>query len=214
MRDHSPEELSHYSAGTTDIEYLFPFGWGELWGIADRTDFDLRSHNDVSGESMYYVDPDADQSLPKDDPQRRYIPYCIEPSLGADRVALAFMVNAYHEETLTDDKGKEDTRVVMKFHPALAPFKAAILPLTKKQSEEATALYTELSKHFMVDYDAAGTIGKRYRREDEIGTPYCICVDFDTAEDGCVTIRDRDTMEQIRIPMDQVKAYIDEKLNF
>ncbi|SFE24384.1 glycyl-tRNA synthetase [Peptostreptococcaceae bacterium pGA-8] len=214
MRDHSPEELSHYSAGTTDIEYLFPFGWGELWGIADRTDFDLRSHNDVSGESMYYVDPDADQSLPKDDPQRRYIPYCIEPSLGADRVALAFLVNAYHEETLTDDKGKEDTRVVMKFHPALAPFKAAILPLTKKQSEEATALYTELSKHFMVDYDAAGTIGKRYRREDEIGTPYCICVDFDTAEDGCVTIRDRDTMEQIRIPMDQVKAYIDEKLNF
>ncbi|MDY5739744.1 MAG: glycine--tRNA ligase, partial [Anaerovoracaceae bacterium] len=163
MRDHSPEELSHYSAGTTDIEYLFPFGWGELWGIADRTDFDLRSHNDVSGESMYYVDPDADQSLPKDDPQRRYIPYCIEPSLGADRVALAFLVNAYHEETLTDDKGKEDTRVVMKFHPALAPFKAAILPLTKKQSEEATALYTELSKHFMVDYDAAGTIGKRYR---------------------------------------------------
>lgn len=214
MRDHSPEELSHYSAGTTDIEYLFPFGWGELWGIADRTDFDLRSHNDVSGESMYYVDPDADQSLPKDDPQRRYIPYCIEPSLGADRVALAFLVNAYHEETLTDDKGKEDTRVVMKFHPALAPFKAAILPLTKKQSEEATALYTELSKHFMIDYDAAGTIGKRYRREDEIGTPYCICVDFDTAEDGCVTIRDRDTMEQIRIPMDQVKAYIDEKLNF
>lgn len=214
MRDHSPEELSHYSAGTTDIEYLFPFGWGELWGIADRTDFDLRSHNDVSGESMYYVDPDADQSLPKDDPQRRYIPYCIEPSLGADRVALAFLVNAYHEETLTDDKGKADTRVVMKFHPALAPFKAAILPLTKKQSEEATALYTELSKHFMVDYDAAGTIGKRYRREDEIGTPYCICVDFDTAEDGCVTIRDRDTMEQIRIPMDQVKAYIDEKLNF
>lgn len=214
MRDHSPEELSHYSAGTTDIEYLFPFGWGELWGIADRTDFDLRSHNDVSGESMYYVDPDADQSLPKDDPQRRYIPYCIEPSLGADRVALAFLVNAYHEEALTDDKGKEDTRVVMKFHPALAPFKAAILPLTKKQSEEATALYTELSKHFMVDYDAAGTIGKRYRREDEIGTPYCICVDFDTAEDGCVTIRDRDTMEQIRIPMDQVKAYIDEKLNF
>lgn len=214
MRDHSEEELSHYSKGTTDIEYLFPFGWGELWGIADRTDFDLKQHHEVSGESMYYVDPDADQSLPKDDPERKYIPYCIEPSLGADRVALAFLADAYTEETLVDDKGKEDTRIVMKFHPALAPFKAAVLPLTKKQSEEATALYTELAKEFMIDYDAAGTIGKRYRREDEIGTPFCICVDFETAEDGCVTIRDRDTMEQIRLPIEQVKSYINEKLKF
>lgn len=214
MRDHSPEELSHYSKGTTDIEYKFPFGWGELWGIANRTDFDLRSHQEVSGESMIYVDPDADTQLPKDDPSRRYIPYCIEPSLGADRVALAFLADAYCEEELVDGKGKKDVRTLLKLHPALAPFKAAVLPLSKKQSEEATELYAELSKEFMIDYDEAGSIGKRYRREDEIGTPFCICVDFDSAEDNSVTIRDRDTMEQVRIPKDQVKQYINEKLKF
>ncbi len=214
MRDHSPEELSHYSKGTTDIEYKFPFGWGELWGIANRTDFDLRSHQDVSGESMVYVDPDADASLPKDDPSRRYIPYCIEPSLGVDRVALAFLADAYCEEELEDSKGKKDVRTLLKLHPALAPFKAAVLPLSKKQSEEAMELYVDLSKDFMIDYDEAGSIGKRYRREDEIGTPFCICVDFDSSEDNCVTIRDRDTMEQVRIPKDQVKQYINEKLKF
>ncbi len=213
MRDHSKEELSHYSAGTTDIEYKFPFGWGELWGIADRTDFDLKAHHDTSGQSMYYMDPDFEE-LPKDDPKRRYIPYCIEPSLGADRVALAFLVDAYDEETLVNGKGQEDVRTVLRLHPALAPFKAAVLPLTKKQSEEAKELYRKLSKYFMLDYDEAGAIGKRYRREDEIGTPFCICVDFDTAEDGCVTIRDRDTMEQVRISIEDVRSYIEERLDF
>ncbi len=203
LRDHEQEELSHYSNATTDIEYLFPFGWGELWGIADRTDFDLRQHSEHSGQEMNYVDSETGE---------KYIPYCIEPSLGADRVALAFLVEAYDEETLTDAKGKEDTRVVMRFHPALAPFKAAVLPLAKKLSDVAEPIHEELSKHFMVDYDAAGSIGKRYRREDEIGTPFCICVDFDTETDGCVTVRDRDTMEQVRIPVEQVRNYIEERL--
>ena len=205
LRDHSPEELSHYSKGTTDIEYKFPFGWGELWGIADRTDFDLRQHSEHSGQEMNYVDSETGE---------KYIPYCIEPSLGADRVALAFLVEAYDEETLTDAKGKEDTRVVMRFHPALAPFKAAVLPLAKKLSDVAEPIHEELSKYFMVDYDAAGSIGKRYRREDEIGTPFCICVDFDTETDGCVTVRDRDTMEQVRIPVERVRNYIEERLVF
>ncbi len=204
-RDHEKEELSHYSNATTDLEYLFPFGWGELWGIADRTDFDLRQHSDFSGQEMTYTDPETNE---------KYIPYCIEPSLGADRVALAFLVDAYEEETLTDNNGKEDTRVVMKFHPALAPFKAAVLPLAKKLAPVAEPVFEELAKHFNVDYDAAGSIGKRYRREDEIGTPFCICVDFDTETDGCVTIRDRDTMEQVRLPIDQVKGYIEERLVF
>ncbi|MEF9921282.1 MAG: glycine--tRNA ligase [Anaerovoracaceae bacterium] len=204
-RDHDPEELSHYSNATTDLEYLFPFGWGELWGIADRTDFDLRQHSEFSGQEMNYVDPETNE---------KYIPYCIEPSLGADRVTLAFLVDAYHEEILTDANGKEDTRVVMQFHPALAPFKAAVLPLAKKLAPVAEPIHEELSKYFMVDYDAAGSIGKRYRREDEIGTPFCICVDFETEVDGCVTIRDRDTMEQVRIPVTQVKEYIDSKLVF
>ena len=203
--DHKQEELSHYSNATTDIEYLFPFGWGELWGIADRTDFDLRQHSEHSGQEMNYVDSETGE---------KYIPYCIEPSLGADRVALAFLVEAYDEETLTDAKGKEDTRVVMRFHPALAPFKAAVLPLAKKLSDVAEPIHEELSKYFMVDYDAAGSIGKRYRREDEIGTPFCICVDFDTETDGCVTVRDRDTMEQVRIPVEQVRNYIEERLVF
>ena len=204
-RDHEKEELSHYSNATTDLEYLFPFGWGELWGIADRTDFDLRQHSEYSGQEMVYIDPETNE---------RYIPYCIEPSLGADRVALAFLVDAYTEETLTDGNGKEDTRVLMKFHPALAPFKAAVLPLAKKLAPVAEPIFEELSKYFNVDYDAAGSIGKRYRREDEIGTPFCICVDFDTETDGCVTIRDRDTIEQVRLPIGEVKAYIEERMVF
>ncbi|WP_027399330.1 glycine--tRNA ligase [Anaerovorax odorimutans] len=205
LRDHEKEELSHYSNATTDIEYRFPFGWGELWGIADRTDFDLKQHIEHSGQDMSYQDPETNE---------KYVPYCIEPSLGADRVTLAFLVDAYDEEVLVDAKGKEDIRTVMRFHPAIAPFKAAILPLTKKQSSEAEALYDELSKSFMLDYDAAGSIGKRYRREDEIGTPFCITVDFDTENDKSVTIRDRDTMEQIRIPISEIKEYIESKLVF
>lgn len=205
LRDHDPEELSHYSNATTDIEFLFPFGWGELWGIADRTDFDLKQHMEHSGQDMSYLDPETNE---------KYVPYCIEPSLGADRVTLAFLCNAYDEEVLTDDKGKEDKRVVLRFHPALAPYKAAVLPLSKKLGEQAEAIHEELSKYFMVDYDAAGSIGKRYRREDEIGTPYCITVDFETETDGCVTVRDRDTMEQARIPIADLRGYIEEKLVF
>lgn len=205
LRDHGEDELSHYSNATTDIEYLFPFGWGELWGIADRTDFDLKQHMDHSGQKMEYLDPETNE---------RYIPYCIEPSLGVDRIALAFLVEAYDEEILTDDNGKEDKRVVMRFHPALAPYKVAVLPLAKKLAHLAEPIVEELSKHFMVDYDASGSIGKRYRREDEIGTPFCICVDFDTEVDNTVTIRDRDTMEQIRLPISEVTNYIKEKLVF
>ena len=205
LRDHSPEELSHYSNATTDIEYLFPFGWGELWGIADRTDFDLKQHIEHSGQEMNYVDSETGN---------KYVPYCIEPSLGADRVALAFLIDAYDEETVTDAKGKEDTRTVLRLHPALAPYKAAVLPLAKKLAPVAEPVYEQLSKYFAVDYDTAGSIGKRYRREDEIGTPFSICVDFDTEEDGCVTIRDRDTMEQVRVPVEEVKSYIEERLEF
>ncbi|NCB41518.1 MAG: glycine--tRNA ligase [Clostridia bacterium] len=205
LRDHSKEELSHYSNATTDFEFMFPFGWGELWGIADRTDFDLRQHQNHSGENLEYIDPVTNE---------RYIPYCIEPSLGADRVTLAFLCDAYSEEIVQDVNGKDDVRVVMKFHPALAPFKAAILPLTKKQAESADELRKELSKYFSVDFDIPGSIGKRYRRQDEIGTPFCITVDFDTQEDGCVTIRDRDTMEQVRLPMGNVRAYIESKMLF
>ncbi|MBE6701507.1 MAG: glycine--tRNA ligase [Ruminococcaceae bacterium] len=201
LRDHSPEELSFYSKATTDFEYLFPFGWGELWGIADRTDYDLTQHQNHSGQSLEYFDPETNE---------KYVPYVVEPSLGADRVALAFLVEAYDEETLSEG----DSRVVMRFHPALAPFKAAVLPLSKKLSEKASALHEKLSEHFMVDYDEAGSIGKRYRREDEIGTPFCITYDFDSENDGCVTVRDRDTMEQVRIPMDEVANYITERLAF
>ena len=205
MRDHSPEELSHYSNATTDIEYLFPFGWGEIWGIASRTDFDLSAHQNTSGQDMSYLDPETNE---------RYVPYCVEPSVGVERLVLAFLVDAYDEETVTDAKGKEDTRVIMRLHPALAPYKAAVHPLSKKLEDQALPIYDELCKYFMVEYDASGSIGKRYRREDEIGTPFCICVDFDTAEDKCVTIRDRDTMEQVRVPITEVKDYIEERLNF
>ncbi|MBQ7246222.1 MAG: glycine--tRNA ligase [Firmicutes bacterium] len=204
LRDHEQEELSHYSNATSDIEYLFPFGWGELWGIADRTNFDLTKHSEFSGEEMSYLDPDTNE---------RYIPYVIEPSLGADRVALAFLIDAYDEEDLSQD-GKEDSRVVLRLHPALAPFKAAVLPLSNKLEEQAMPVYEMLSKYFNVDYDKSGSIGKRYRREDEIGTPFCICVDFDTETDGCVTIRERDTMEQVRIPIQDVRSYIEERLEF
>ncbi|MBQ4543743.1 MAG: glycine--tRNA ligase [Clostridia bacterium] len=201
LRDHKPEELSHYSNATTDFEFLFPFGWGELWGVADRTDFDLTAHTNTSGETLDYMDPVTNE---------RYVPYVVEPSLGADRVTLAFLVDAYDEETV----GENDTRVVMHFHPALAPIKAAVLPLSKKLAEPAEELFENLSKKFMCEYDDAGSIGKRYRRQDEIGTPLCITVDFDTEQDGCVTVRDRDTMEQVRIPISDVEKYISEKVAF
>ena len=205
MRDHETAELAHYSNATTDVEYKFPFGWGELWGVASRTDFDLMAHQNHSGQDMSYLDPETNE---------KYVPYCIEPSVGVERMLLAFLVDAYDEEVLTDDKGKEDIRKVLRLHPALAPYKAAILPLSKKLGEVAEPIYEELQKYFMVDYDAAGSIGKRYRREDEIGTPFSICVDFDTETDGCVTIRDRDTMEQVRIPVADVRSYIEERLAF
>lgn len=201
LREHDQDELSHYSNATVDIEYKFPFGWGELWGIADRTDFDLKQHMEHSNEDFTYIDPLTNE---------RYVPYVIEPSLGADRVTLAFLINAYEEEQLEGD----DTRNVMRFHPALAPFKAAILPLSKKLSEPAGELFAELSKHFMVDYDESQSIGKRYRRQDEIGTPFCITYDFDSQEDGQVTVRHRDSMEQTRMKVADVKAYIEKHLEF
>ena len=201
LRDHKPEELSHYSKATTDFEFLFPFGWGELWGIADRTDFDLTQHSNHSGETLDYLDPVTNE---------RYIPYVIEPSLGADRVTLAFLCDAYDEEQL-DEK---DTRVVLRLHPALAPVKAAILPLSKKLSDQAVAVYNTLSKTFMCEFDEAGSIGKRYRRQDEIGTPLCITYDFDSETDQSVTVRDRDTMEQERVKIDELSAYIAKKIAF
>lgn len=201
LRDHEKEELSHYSNATTDIEYLFPFGWGELWGIADRTDFDLKQHSNHSGVDMSYQDPVTNE---------KYIPYCIEPSLGADRVTLAFLIDAYEEEVMEDGS----TRNVLKLHPALAPFKAAVLPLTKKLNEGAMGVYELLSKKYMVDYDEAGSIGKRYRREDEIGTPFCITYDFDSLEDNSVTVRDRDTMLQERIKIQDLEKYIEAKIQF
>ncbi|HCL4549826.1 glycine--tRNA ligase [Clostridium botulinum] len=201
FRDHSQEELSHYSNATSDIEFLFPFGWGELWGIADRTDFDLKKHMEHSGEDLNYLDPAT---------KERYVPYCIEPSLGADRVVLAFLVDAYDEEELEGG----DVRNVLHLHPALAPFKAAVLPLSKKLSDKSQEVYSMLSKKFNIDYDEAGSIGKRYRREDEIGTPYCITVDFDTLEDNTVTIRDRDTMNQIRVNINELEKFIEDKLEF
>ncbi|MBQ1771477.1 MAG: glycine--tRNA ligase [Clostridia bacterium] len=201
MREHDKKELSHYSRGTTDIEFLFPFGWGELWGIADRTDYDLKAHATHSGENFEYLDPTTNE---------KYIPYCVEPSLGADRVTLAFLCDAYDEEELEGG----DVRTVLHLHPALAPYKAAVLPLSKKLSEQAMKVYMQLSKKYMLDYDETGSIGKRYRREDEIGTPFCITIDFDTEQDGCVTVRDRDTMQQIRIPIAELDAYIAEKIDF
>ncbi|MBR5448626.1 MAG: glycine--tRNA ligase, partial [Clostridia bacterium] len=201
LRDHEQDELSHYSKATTDIEFLFPFGFGELWGIADRTDYDLGQHQTHSGKDMTYFDQEKNE---------HYIPYVIEPSLGADRVALAFLVDAYDEEELEGG----DVRVVLHLHPALAPIKAAVLPLSKKLSDMALELYDELAKEFPVDFDETGSIGKRYRREDEIGTPFCITYDFDTETDGCVTVRDRDTMEQVRLPIAEVKEYIRQRLKF
>ena len=203
LRDHEKEELSFYSKATTDFEYLFPFGWGELWGIADRTDYDLTRHQDVSGKDLSYFDP-TDNS--------RYVPYVIEPSLGVERLFLTIMTEAYDEELV--DEAKNDTRVVLRLHPFLAPFKAAVLPLSKKLSEQAGALHEELSKKFMVDYDDAGSIGKRYRRQDEIGTPFCITYDFDSLEDNCVTVRDRDTMQQERVAIADLEAYIEGKISF
>ena len=212
LRDHDPEELCFYSKATTDFEFLFPFGWGELWGVADRTDYDLSQHQKTSGVDMTYFDQEQNE---------HYIPYVVEPSLGADRVTLAFLVEAYDEEVVGQDKnGKDDIRVVMHFHPALAPFKAAVLPLSKKLAPKATEVYHSLQKDFMVDYDEAGSIGKRYRREDEIGTPYCITVDFqtigdeNTPADNAVTIRDRDTMEQVRVPISELKAWLTDKLAY
>ena len=201
MRDHGEKELSFYSKGTTDIEFLFPFGWGELWGIADRTDYDLKRHMECSKEDFTYLDVETNE---------KFVPYCIEPSLGCDRVLLAFLCNAYEEEKI----GEDDSRVVLRLHPALAPYKAAVLPLSKKLSGKAEEIYQMLSKDYMCDYDEAGSIGKRYRREDEIGTPYCITIDFETETDGCVTVRDRDTMEQIRIKIEELAEYLAEKVEF
>ena len=201
LRDHDKDELCFYSKATTDFEFLFPFGWGELWGVADRTDYDLTQHSEHSGQPMEYFDPETNE---------KYIPYVIEPSLGADRVLLAFLCDAYDEET--DEKG--DTRTVLRLHPALAPYKAAVLPLSKKLADGASEIFRDLAFDFMVDYDDAGSIGKRYRRQDEIGTPICITYDFDSVEDGCVTVRDRDTMEQQRIPVASLKEYIAGKIRF
>ena len=201
LRDHSPEELCFYSKATTDFEFLFPFGWGELWGVADRTDYDLTQHQDVSKKDLSYFDSETGE---------KYIPYVVEPSLGVERCVLALLCNAYDEENV----GENDVRTVMHLHPFLAPFKAAILPLSKKLSEKATKIYENLSKYFPVDYDEAGSIGKRYRREDEIGTPFCITYDFDSETDNCVTVRDRDTMEQVRIPISDLVKYIEEKIAF
>ena len=202
-RDHSPEELCFYSKGTTDIEFLFPFGWGELWGIADRTDYDLTQHQNVSGQDMSYFD---------DTKNEKYIPYVIEPSLGADRVVLAFLCSAYDEEVL--DAERNDVRTVLRFHPALAPVKIAVLPLSKKLNEGAEKIFAELSKKYNCEYDDRGNIGKRYRRQDEIGTPYCVTYDFDSETDGAVTVRDRDSMEQVRIPVGKLEAYFADKFTF
>ena len=199
MRDHEKEELSFYSKATTDIEYLFPFGWGELWGIADRTDYDLSRHSEASGVDLSYLDPETNE---------RYIPYCVEPAVGVDRVCLVALCDAYEEQEIAEG----DVRTVLHLHPALAPYKVAVLPLSKKLSEKAEEGYAKLSKNFMCDYDEAGSIGKRYRREDEIGTPYCVTIDFDTLEDECVTIRDRDTMEQVRVKIDELESYIQDKI--
>ena len=201
LRDHEKDKLAFYSKATTDFEYLFPFGWGELWGVADRTDYDLSQHAGHSGKSMEYMDPVTNE---------KYTPYCVEPSVGVDRLVLSFLCDAYDEEALSDT----DSRVVLHLHPALAPIKAAVLPLQKKLSEPAMALYQELSKYFNADFDVTGSIGKRYRRQDEIGTPYCITYDFESLEDHCVTIRERDSMQQTRVPLDQVRAFIEEKLIF
>lgn len=201
LRDHDPEELCFYSKATTDFEFLFPFGWGELWGVADRTDYDLTQHQNTSGKDLTYFDSDKNE---------RYIPYVIEPSLGVERSFLAFLCDAYDEEEI----GEGDVRTVLHLHPALAPFKAAVLPLSKKLSDKAVEIHNELAKYFPTDFDETGSIGKRYRREDEIGTPFCITYDFDSETDGCVTVRDRDTMQQERIKIADLRSYIEKKLEF
>jgi glycyl-tRNA synthetase len=203
LRDHDPEELCFYSKATTDFEFLFPFGWGELWGVADRTDYDLTQHQNTSGKDLTYFDPETNE---------RYIPYVVEPSLGVERSVLAVLCDAYDEEIV--DPEKNDVRVVMHLHPALAPFKAAVLPLSKKLSDKASEIFEDLSKYFSVDFDEAGSIGKRYRRQDEVGTPLCITYDFESENDGCVTVRDRDTMEQVRIPVAELKDYIENYIRF
>ena len=203
LRDHSPEELVFYSKATTDFEYNYAFGWGELWGIADRTDYDLTQHQKESGENMEYTDPVTGE---------KYIPYVIEPSLGVERMVLAILTDAYDEEVL--DAEKNDVRTVLHLHPFLAPYKAAVLPLQKGLADKAQEIYAELCKSFSVTYDVTGSIGKRYRRQDEIGTPCCITVDFDTLEDGTVTVRDRDTMEQIRIKIDELEGYITKMVKY
>ncbi len=204
LRDHDPEELCFYSKATTDFEFLFPFGWGELWGVADRTDYDLTQHIKTSGKTLDYFDPETNE---------RYVPYVIEPSLGVERLFLSVLTDAYDEENLGTEE-KPDVRTVLRIHPALAPFKAAILPLSKKLSDKAWEIRETLCKKYSVDFDDAGSIGKRYRREDEIGTPLCITYDFDSETDGQVTVRDRDSMEQIRLPIDQLDAYIASKIDF
>jgi glycyl-tRNA synthetase len=201
LRDHEKEELSHYSNATTDIEFLFPFGWGELWGIADRTDFDLKQHMTHSKDDLSYFDPVTNE---------KYVPYCIEPSLGADRVTLAFLCDAYDEEEVSEG----DVRTVMRFHPAIAPVKIAVLPLSKKLGDEATKVYQMLTKNYVCEYDETGSIGKRYRRQDEIGTPYCITFDFESVEDKSVTIRDRDSMQQVRIKIEELESYFKTKFEF
>ena len=201
LRDHDAKELSFYSNATTDIEYLFPFGWGELWGIADRTDYDLKQHMTHSKDDLSYFDPATNE---------KYVPYCIEPSLGADRVTLAFLCDAYNEEEVTEG----DIRTVMKFHPAIAPVKIAVLPLSKKLGEEATKVYEMLTKKYVCEYDETASIGKRYRRQDEIGTPYCVTFDFDSVEDKSVTIRDRDTMQQVRVKIEDLNSYFENKFDF
>ena len=203
FRDHEKEKLSHYSNATTDIEYLFPFGWGELWGVASRTDYDLKAHQTTSGQNMEYFDAESNE---------HYLPYCIEPSVGVDRVVLAALTDAYDEEVV--DAEKNDTRVVLRFSPVLAPVKCAVLPLSKKLSEAAGKIHAELSAHFMCDFDDAGSIGKRYRRQDEIGTPFCVTYDFESEADGCVTVRERDSMSQVRLPIAELRAYIEEKIAF
>jgi len=201
LREHSPEELSHYSKGTSDIEYLFPFGWGELWGIADRTDFDLTRHSEHSGERLDYLDPETNE---------RYIPYCIEPSVGVERLFLTVLCDSYEEEVLENG----ETRQVLHLHPFLAPIKVAVLPLVKKLEDKALEIYDELRKEFMADFDVSGNIGRRYRRQDAIGTPFCVTIDFDTLEDGTVTVRDRDTMAQERVKVSELKEYLAERIKF
>ena len=201
FREHTPEELAFYSKGTSDIEYLFPFGWGELWGIADRTDYDLKTHQEHSGESLEYLDPQTNE---------KYLPYCVEPAVGVERLMLAFLCDAYDEEVLNE----KDTRVVLHLHPALAPVKACILPLSKQLSASAKEIYAQLADSFVCEYDEAGSIGKRYRRQDAIGTPFCVTIDFDTEKDGCVTVRERDSMEQVRLPISELQAHIEASLKF